>query len=61
MKDSLWIVIVVTMVFISFLLGYSVPPLIESGMIGGKGTKVGVDTELDTKTEDYYRNLLEEK
>lgn len=61
MKDSLWIVIVVTAVFIGFLIGYSLPPLIEVGMIGGGGEKAELKSKLDQETQDYYRGLLEEK
>ena len=57
MKNPLWIVIVVTLTFTCFLLGYSLPPLIESGMIGKKSTQVGLKPKLDQKMKDYYRNL----
>ncbi len=57
MKSTLWIVVVVTTFFTSFLLGYSLPPLIESGMIGKKTTQIGLKPKLDEKMKDYYRNL----
>ncbi len=62
MKDSLWIVIAVTAVFVGFLIGYSLPPLIEVGMIGGGGgEKAELKSKLDQETQDYYRDLLEER
>jgi hypothetical protein len=61
MKSDLWIVIVVTAAFLGFLMGYSVPPLIEAGMLGGKGEQVGATPELDKDMEQYYRDLLKEK
>lgn len=61
MKDSLWSVIVVTMAFIGFLLGYSIPPLVEAGMIGSQNQAAGDKTELQQDMKDYYKDLLDEK
>lgn len=61
MKSDLWVVIAVTAAFIGFLMGYSLPPLVETGMLTGKGEQVGVAPELDKDMERYYRDLLEEK
>lgn len=53
----------ITAVFTSFLLGYSVPPLLEVGMIGANGEKRSPTTEpkLNKQMEEYYRSLLEEE
>ncbi len=61
MKDSLWMIIVVVAVFLGFLIGYSVPPLVEVGMIGNQGGKAGVKTEVETEMQDYYRDLHKEE
>ena len=61
MKSDLWVVIVVTVAFIGFLMGYSLPPLVETGMLTGKGGQAGVAPELDKDMEQYYRDLLNEK
>ncbi len=57
MKDTLWIVVVVTITFTSFLMGYSLPPLIEAGMIGNKNAKIGLKPKVNQKIKDYYRDL----
>ncbi len=61
MKESLWVVIVVTAAFVGFLMGYSLPPLVETGMLTGKGGQAGVASELDEEMQDYYRDLLKEQ
>jgi len=63
MKNTLWTMFLITAVFTSFLLGYSVPPLLEVGMIGGKSGKSSpaAEPKLDEQMEEYYRKLLEEE
>lgn len=61
MKNSLWMVIVIVAAFLGFLIGYTLPPLIEVGMIGGKGEKPGMQTELSEEMQDYYEDLLKEE
>ncbi|GMQ87499.1 MAG: hypothetical protein BMS9Abin08_0703 [Gammaproteobacteria bacterium] len=62
MKRDLWVVIVVTVAFIGFLIGYSLPPLVETGMLTGKGGEQAEMTrELGEDMEQYYRDLLKEK
>lgn len=58
MSNSLWAIILVTAIFTGFLMGYSVPPMIEVGMLGGDddagpGLKGGLDADM----EEYYRSL----
>ena len=61
MHESLMKVILVTTVFIMFLVGYSVPPLMEAGMIGGRGAEApGLKSKIDTDLEKYYRSLRQE-
>ncbi len=63
MRNTLWTMFLITAVFTSFLLGYSVPPLLEVGMIGGKGgtTSPTIEPKLNEQMEEYYRSLLEEE
>ncbi len=61
MKSTFWIVILVVMGFTGFLIGYSLPPFVEAGIIGGGPNKVKAGAQLDTKTQDYYKNLQKEE
>lgn len=58
MKNGLWVVILVVACFMGFMMGYSVPPMIETGMIGGEeGQKMGIKSDVDTELEEYYKQL----
>jgi hypothetical protein len=61
MKNSLWLVIFVVAAFLGFIVGYSVPPLVEVGMIGGKAEEVGLKSEMTKEMKDYYGDLYQEK
>lgn len=61
MKNTFWIVVVIVMGFTGFLIGYSLPPFVEAGIIGGGPNKVKAGAQLDTKTQEYYKNLLKEE
>jgi len=61
MKNDLWVVIVVTVAFVGFLIGYSLPPLVETGMLTGKGGEAELTRELGKDMEQYYRDLLKEE
>lgn len=59
MKNGLWLVILVVAIFMGFLMGYSLPPMFEVGMIGGKKDEaVGLKSEVDKEMEQYYQELL---
>ncbi|MEN8198326.1 MAG: hypothetical protein ABFS30_17790 [Pseudomonadota bacterium] len=61
MTRTLWTMILITGIFIGFLMGYSVPPMVEVGMIGGgDDAEVGVKSEIDEDMEEYYRSLSQE-
>ncbi len=60
MKNDLWVVIVVTVAFIGFMMGYSLPPLVETGMLSGKGGQAEAVQTLDKDAEQYYRDLLKD-
>jgi len=61
MKSDLWVVIVVTVAFVGFLIGYSLPPLVETGMLTGKGGEAEMTRELGKDMEQYYRDLLKDE
>jgi hypothetical protein len=61
MKSTFWIVVVIVMGFTGFLIGYSLPPFVEAGIIGGGPNKVKAGAQLDTKTQEYYKDLLKEE
>ena len=56
MKKELWTVITVVAMFMGLLIGYSVPPMLEVGLIGEKET-VGISTDISNDLEDHYKNL----
>ncbi|WP_455211978.1 hypothetical protein [Kaarinaea lacus] len=61
MKSGLWVVIIVVGSFMGFLMGYSLPPMIEVGMIGGgEKQEIGIQTEVTEDMQEYYNNLLKE-
>lgn len=61
MKNELWIVILVITVFMGFIMGYSLPPMIEVGMIGGKPEQaIGVKSGVNKEMEQYYKELEKE-
>ena len=60
MKSGLWVVILVVAGFMGFMMGYSLPPMLEVGMIGGDGTEIGIKSEVDEDMEKYYSDLLKQ-
>jgi hypothetical protein len=61
MKNSLWIIMVVIAVFLGFMMGYTVPPFLESGVAGGKGKAAAPGPKIDKDMQEYYKNLLKEE
>jgi hypothetical protein len=62
MKNGLWLVILMVAIFMGFLMGYSLPPMIEVGMIGGKNEQpVGLKSEVSKEMEQYYQDLLKDQ
>ena len=60
MKNGLWVVILVVAIFMGFLMGYSLPPMFEVGLIGAsKDQPVGLKSDVNEEMEQYYQNLLE--
>jgi len=62
MKNDLWIVIGMVAIFMGFLIGYSLPPMYEAGMIGGnKEQAAGLKSEVNKDMEQYYQELLKDQ
>jgi hypothetical protein len=61
MKNSLWVVILVVLSFMGFMMGYSLPPMFEVGLIGGSGKQdVGLKSEISDEMDEYYKQLLKD-
>ncbi len=62
MKTDFWIVTTIVAAFVGYLIGYTVPPMIEVGLIGGGGEsgEVGLKSKVDESMEEYYRGLAAE-
>ncbi len=61
MKNSLWVVILIVLSFMGFMMGYSLPPMYEVGLIGGSGKQdVGLKSEISDEMEEYYKQLLKD-
>jgi hypothetical protein len=52
--------VVTVILFVGFMLGYSIPPFIHAGVFSDREEK-GVAVEIDQETEDYYKNLYQEE
>ena len=57
MKRELWLVIFVVTIFMGWMIGYSVPPMLEVGLIGGGQGDPGIKTEVSQELQDYYKEL----
>jgi hypothetical protein len=61
MKNGLWVVVLAVAIVMGFLMGYSLPPMIEVGLIGAEpNQEVGIQSEVDEQMQEYYRKLAEE-
>lgn len=60
MKKELWVVIAVVGAFMGLMIGYSVPPMLEVGLIGGDKESVGISTEMSDELAEHYKNLANE-
>lgn len=60
MNKHFAVVVVVVIVFLGFLLGYSVPPFIHSGVFSEREEK-GVEVKIDKEMEQYYKDLYTEE
>ena len=61
MRSSLWVVILVVLSFMGFMMGYSLPPMYEVGLIGGSGKQdVGLKSGVSDEMDEYYKQLLKD-
>ena len=60
MKKELWVVIVVVGAFMGLMIGYSVPPMLEVGLIGGDKENVGIKTEVNEDLLKHYNSLADD-
>ena len=60
MKKELGVVIVIVGAFMGVLIGYSVPPMLEVGLIGGEKQNVGISTEMSEDLAEHYKSLVNE-
>jgi hypothetical protein len=60
MNKHFTLVVVTVILFVGFMLGYSIPPFIHAGVFSDREEK-GVAVEIDKETEDYYKNLYQEE
>ena len=60
MKKELWVVIVVVGAFMGLMIGYSVPPMLEVGLIGGDKENVGIKTEVSDEMLEHYNSLADD-
>lgn len=62
MKSGLWVVILVVSIFMGFLMGYSLPPMMEVGMIGGgENEEIGLKSDVNEDMEEYYKQLSQDE
>jgi len=57
MKHMFGIIIVIVTLFVGFLLGYSIPPFIHSGVFSSERTEKGVEVKVDDNLEKFYEDL----
>lgn len=60
MSKSFWIVVLVVSLFVGYMLGYSIPPFLQSGAFTDREDK-GVAIEIDEDMEKYYEDLFKDQ
>jgi hypothetical protein len=60
MKKELWVVIAIVGGFMGLMIGYSVPPMLEVGLIGGDKETVGIKTEVSEDLLEHYNSLADD-
>lgn len=59
-NKSFWIVVLAVSLFVGYMLGYSIPPFLQSGAFSDRAEK-GVAIEIDENMEEYYEDLYKEQ
>jgi len=60
MPKTFGLILFIVIMFVGYLLGYSIPPFIQSGVFSDREVK-GVATEIDEDMEEYYKQLYQEE
>lgn len=55
------IVVVTVTIFIGYMLGYSIPPFMQSGAFSSERKEKGVEVKVDKDMQDYYKDLYKEE
>lgn len=61
MRSSLWIVVGIVSTILGFVMGYATAPMVETGMLTGKGGKPASKVESTKELEQYYKDIFKEK
>lgn len=59
MPKTFGLILVIVVMFVGYLLGYSIPPFIQAGVFSEREIK-GVETQIDEDMEKYYEELYKE-
>lgn len=59
MPKTFGVVLFIVVLFVGYLLGYSIPPFIQAGVFSDREVK-GVEAQLDEDMEKYYEELYKE-
>lgn len=59
MKHMFGIIVVIVIIFVGFLLGYSIPPFIHAGVFSDRAEK-GVEVVVDDNLEKFYEDLYKD-
>jgi hypothetical protein len=54
------VVVAVVILFVGFMIGYSIPPFIHAGVFSDRQEK-GVKVEISDEQKQYYENLFKEE
>ena len=60
MTKPLWLIVVIVSCFLGFLMGYSVPPFLQTDLSGGKLKAAPGTRQIDKKMQEYYKDLYKE-
>ena len=59
MPKTFGLIIFIVVLFVGYLLGYSIPPFIHAGVFSDREVK-GVELQIDEDMEKYYEELYQE-
>ena len=59
MPKTFGLVVFIVVLFVGYLLGYSIPPFIHAGVFSDREVK-GVEIQIDENMEKYYEELYQE-